>query len=189
MFIIKSNFYTYFKTGDNVSYNAQILRLLYKCQRKASVKNKLYFAKPIILQIASIAETVMFDFQTRFKVCHREVISHFDQSVIDSFGNLPKDPKFNQLIAVLTQTKIVDSKDNFIKKSNELKDLRNRIHIQNTGSKGKINEQDAFNIESQNDAEQVLEKILKALETKCSRNKSHSYVDDLKLPWKPHFPK
>lgn len=187
MFTIQSRFYTTFKTGDNAAYNAKILRLLYKCQKRAAPKNRPYFAKPIIIQIASIVETVMYDLRSRFVICHQEVKTQFDQSIIANIKKLDKEPKFNQLVAALTQTKIIDSEDKFVVKAISMKNLRDRVHIQNTRSKGERDEEEAFTLEKQIEAEQVLEKTLKAFEKNCSRDQSTWHVQNINLPWKPHY--
>lgn len=67
----------------------------------------------------------------------------------------------------------------------ELRRLRNRIHIQNEKRDFESDEFNAFNQQRKALAERVLEKTLRTMERKFARDKDH--VADFILPWEPHY--
>ena len=77
---------------------------------------------------------------------------------------------------------------NFYEALDSLRKLRNRIHIQNTKRHFERDDRVAFNPERQVKAEKVLEKVLKTMSVKFSRNPNVcDYVADFELPWNEHF--
>jgi hypothetical protein len=68
-----------------------------------------------------------------------------------------------------------------------LRKLRNRIHIQNTRYDFEPDEAQAFNEERKVLAEKVLEKTLKTMTEKYPRDERYSYVDGFLLPWTEHY--
>ena len=71
------------------------------------------------------------------------------------------------------------------KELDDLRKLRNRIHIQNTKNDFERDEYRAFSDERKLLAEKVLEEILRTMAAKYSRE--HNYVSDFELPWDSHF--
>src|SRR5262249_40115729 len=71
----------------------------------------------------------------------------------------------------------------------ELRRLRNRVHIQNTKGHFAPDDAAAFNVSKKEKAEQALEKTLKILAAKSPRPPhAQGHVADFKLPWDAHFP-
>ena len=68
----------------------------------------------------------------------------------------------------------------------ELRKLRNRIHIQNTKNYLPRNEYDAFTSDKKLLAEKAVEKTFRVMANKYARKLD--YVDSFNLPWEPHFP-
>ena len=57
-----SGFIGNFKTGDNINYNLDILKLLYDCKKKLEAQEATKLNKPIIIFFATIVEAVLEDF-------------------------------------------------------------------------------------------------------------------------------
>src|SRR5262249_16202573 len=70
----------------------------------------------------------------------------------------------------------------------ELRRLRNRIHIQNTKNDFEADEYNAFTIARKTKAEQALEKTMKTLAANHPRPvHTQGYVPDFSLPWAGHY--
>jgi hypothetical protein len=99
------------------------------------------------------------------------------QKNIDDFGKYIASAKKHGLIE--------PSGDKLYGDLDELRKLRNRIHIQNTRDYPPRNEFDAFTNDKKLLAEKAVEKTFRVMATKYARKLD--YVDNFNLPWEPHF--
>ena len=178
-----SGFIGNFKLGDNIVHNLRILGALYLHQNSNDESHAELLRKPIIIFIASIAEAILYDFyMVRIKKHTRE--------------GLPTIPKKDQL---LVAEKTIDEFAKYIshakRKSwlgtgedlyselDELRKLRNRVHIQNEKNHFEADELLAFSKERQIKSETVLEQLVQYMSKNYLRSQDRQYVPDIVLPW------
>ena len=187
MVVIKSNFIGKFKIGDNINHNLDVLGLLYKYFDKADLEQKGLLYKPITITIVSIIEAVLYDFLWRVYKFTTEGVQGLSERVINSIRGKDYD-EFCKYIECAKKHKIFGKKDCAIYDNlQELRTLRNRIHIQNRDGHLEPDELKAFNDTRKILAEKVLEEIMRTLSREHSREDSHHHVKDFELPWKAHF--
>ena len=188
MFKVSSCFIGSFKLGDNINHNLRVLSLLYDYQSQCSPNQKTLLCKPIIILLASICEAVLSDLHMRIRMYTIEGVQNIAQSVLD-YVRSKKIDEFDKYIASARKHDFFDANDtDFYEVLDSLRKLRNRIHIQNTKGHFEPDEKKAFNYSRQIDAEKALEKVMKTMTAKYSRDSSVSgYVDDFELPWNEHF--
>jgi hypothetical protein len=163
------------------------LEVIYKRYAEADNAEKRLLCRPIIILLASLVDAVFYDLHTRIKTFTREGVENIiassiayirTQKHIDDFGKYIASAKKNGLIEP-SNDKLYDDLD-------ELRKLRNRIHIQNTKNYPPRNERDAFTEDKKLLAEKAVEKTLRVMAVKYAR--TLDYVDKFNLPWEPHFP-
>lgn len=186
MFVIESKFIGDFKIGDNINHNLKILEALYKHYSEADDAEKALLCKPIVVMLASLIDAVFYDLHQRIKTFTREGVENIiassiayirKQKGIDDFGKYIASAKKHSLIEA-TNDKLYGDLD-------ELRKLRNRIHIQNTKSYPPRNERDAFTPAKKLLAERAVEKTFRVMAAKYARELD--YVENFSLPWEPHF--
>jgi hypothetical protein len=189
MFEVKSDFICIFKIGDNINYNLKVLKLLYSTEANSSNENKCFFCKPIIIIIASICEAILYDFHLRIRANTYEGILNLANTAIERIRSKKID-EFEKYIASARKNELFEPKNSSLyEKMDELRKLRNRIHIQNKKGHFEANEIDAFRIERKIMAEKILEQIIKQMNKKYYRPKTVTgYVNNFQLPWEEHFP-
>src|SRR3989338_8392915 len=186
MFKIKPNFIGCFKTGDNINHNLKVLALLYYYFDKAEVDEKRLLCKPIILIIVSIIEAVLHDFHGRIIGFTKEGVSSVASEVIDYIRGIKHNDQLEKYIASAKKYDFFGMKDTKLyDRLDDLRKLRNRIHIQNTRNYFEVDEYEAFNDNLKIMAEKVLEIVLRVMENKHSRG--FTYVQDFELPWKEYY--
>jgi len=189
MFKVHCNFIGDFKLGDNINYNLKSLSLLYKYYREATSIERGYLHKPIILILVSVTEAVLHDFHGRIRKFTWEGVKNIPGSVMSYIQDLTKIDKFEQYINSARKHDFFDAKDTaFYDDMDELRRLRNRIHIQNEKRDFEPEEYNAFNSRRKVQAEKVLEKTLKTMARKYARGPEYKYVADFELPWNEQFP-
>ena len=106
-----------------------------------------------------------------------------------NYIRLKKIDEFEKYIASTKKHDLFDaSNSSFYEDLDLLRKLRNRIHIQNSKNQLETDEHIVFNIDRQGTAEEVLEKVLKTMSNKYSRDGDFNrYVNDFELPWNEHF--
>jgi hypothetical protein len=185
MATIQSKFIGDFKLGDNINHNLEILALLYCNFEDGDDEDKQLLSKPIILLIASIIEAVLYDLHKRINTFTIEGVTNIATSTLDVI-RLKKIDDFEKYIASAKKHDLFDSTDtDFYEQLDDLRRLRNRIHIQNTKNDFEPDEHNAFNIERKLMAERVAEKTLRMMAKKFSRD--YDYVAEFVLPWDAHF--
>lgn len=186
MFKVTTNFMGSFKVGDNINHNLKILALLYTYFEKGNDYDKRLLCKPIILIIVSIIEAVLHDFYSRIMSFTKEGVNTLARDVIDYVRGKHID-ELEKYIASAKKHNLFDMRDTkFYEILDDLRKLRNRIHIQNMKNSFEPDEIFAFNEKRKVVAEKVAEKILKTMSEKHSRN-FRGGVKDFELPWVEHF--
>lgn len=177
-----------FKLGDNINHNLRVLSLLYDYQSKCKADKKVLLCKPIIIILVSICEAVLYDLHMRLRTYTSEGVRNIAQNVID-YIRAKKIDEFGKYIASAQKHDFFDAEDStFYEVLGSLRKLRNRIHIQNSKKHFELDEEEAFNHNRQIKAEKALEKVLKIMSAKYSRNEALTdYVADFELPWNEHF--
>jgi hypothetical protein len=186
-FTVRPNFIGSFKLGDNINSNLRTLALLYNYYEEGDIANKTLLRKPITIIIISIIEAVLHDFHSRIRAFTAEGVASLTSDVILHI----KGAKIDELAKYIASAKKHDFFDmqntKFYDALDDLRKLRNRIHIQNSKGDFEPNETDAFSVKRKVLAEKVLEKVLKAMNEHHGRRVS-GYVQDFELPWDEYFP-
>jgi hypothetical protein len=187
MFTVSSCFMWNFKLGDNINHNLDVIKLLYNYFEGADADRRRLLCKPIILILVSIIEAILHDFHDRIQNTKREHIANVTKAV----ANYVRGKKIDELekyIASAKKHKFFGLEDtNFYDRLQELRKIRNRIHIQNISNPLETDERGAFNEKRKKIAERVLEKTMKTMAEKFPRAKQYNYVRDFSLPWNPYF--
>jgi hypothetical protein len=186
---INSHFIANFNKGRNIVHNLKALTLLYRSFQSASDNEKLILCKPIIVFIGAVAEAVIFDLHYRIHSFTREGVRSLPRKAIDAIrATSTKKDEFYWLIRKCQDNEVFGQPDHHLYKDlNELRLLRNRIHIQNKEDNLEEYEIDAFTLERKLRAERTLEHVLRIMTEKYGRGDSLRYVDDFELPWPTHF--
>lgn len=144
MFTVKANFIGDFKTGDNINYNLKILNQFYELNKNLGEDERILLLKPIILIIVSIIEAVLHDFYFRIRKHTNEGVPNLGSLIIDYI----RGKNFDQLSYYIESVKKHNifnfQKIDFYEKLDQLRKLRNRIHIQNKYNYEPIDEERAF---------------------------------------------
>ncbi|NLT77546.1 MAG: hypothetical protein GXX98_13575 [Planctomycetes bacterium] len=188
MFTIQSHFMGSFKLGDNINHNLRILTLLYQFQSQVGIGEKQVLCKPIVVFIASICEAVLADLHMRIRLYTLEGVKNVALDVMDHIRSKKID-EFGKYIASARKHDFFDAGDtSFYEALDRLRKLRNRIHIQNDKRHFEPDEHNAFTLSRQELAERVLEKVMKTMLAKYSRDRErYACVADFQLPWDEHF--
>ena len=182
--VIQADFLCSFKTGDNIKYNLNILRELYALYNEGGHNLLL---KPIIILNASIVEAVLHDFHLRIKQNILEGVSSLTQDVIDHVRSKKID-EFEKYINQAQKHDFFDlSHTSYYKKLHTLREIRNRVHIQNTKAHEPKDEERVFTESVKVLSEKLLEVTLKTMSRKHFRVGVRNYVGEFVLPWEPHF--
>jgi hypothetical protein len=183
MFIVSSCFIADFAIGDNINRNLDTLRLFYTLGAEDSSKWPL-LRKPIIVILVSVAEALLYDFISRIQ--SKENVATLPPETVTAL----REKDFSKLANLIDGARKFDlfkADDDFYKQLDELRKLRNRVHIQNEREHFQRKEAVAFNALRQREAEKALEYIAKFLAAEHPREAStHGFVTDLKLPWSEH---
>jgi len=97
--------------------------------------------------------------------------------------------EFAKYIASAKKHDLFEASDtSFYEALDSLRKLRNRIHIQNPKNYFEPDDRNAFTLKRQITSEKVLEKVMKTMATKYSRDRDrYGCVADFKIPWNEHF--
>jgi hypothetical protein len=183
MFTVSSDFIATFKIGDNINYNLGTLRVLYRCFEVSPPVDRTYLCKPITIALVSITEAMLYDFIERVKGPER--VDTLPRDIIDGI-KAKTYKKLDHYIASARKHDLFDADDGFYARLDELRKLRNRIHIQNEKKHFERNEGDAFSVTRKARAEEVLEYVCKYLSYKHTRS-ARGYVATFEFPWTPHY--
>jgi hypothetical protein len=187
MFTVKSHFMGSFKIGDNICYNLDILKLLYKHFDTVEIEQKKLLCKPITIMLVSIIEAVLYDFFcVRAKTHTIEGIPSIDDDRLQDI----REKKLDELNLYIDQAKkhdVLKSQGKQIyDELHELRKIRNRIHIQNPKGIEPFDEHKLFIIPNKIRAEKTLEGLLKLMAQKYPRKNNLQGNMDFELPWEEH---
>jgi len=189
MFSLPANFIGNYKIGDNINYNLRILDVLYELKNSPleSHKKELLY-KPIIISIASLTEAILYDFHLRIKLFTIEGVNNLTNNVVNYIRNKEID-EFEKLITSAKKHNLFGVVDNkFYEKLDFLRQIRNRVHIQNKRGVSPADEHEIFTKNNVELAELILEKIIKTMILEFPRKKENStYVSDFVIPWDEHL--
>ena len=189
MFTVSSGFIGDFKLGDNVIHNLRILAYFYQRQADPHDIDAWLLRKPIIILIGSICEAILHDLHQRMQTYTTEgvrgiastVLSYVRGKKIDKFEHYISSAKKHSLLGPPTED-IYDDLD-------QLRKLRNRVHIQNEKNHFEPNDSQAFSNGRQITAERTLEKLIKTISANHPRSSiARGHVNDFELPWNEYFP-
>jgi hypothetical protein len=186
---IPTTYIAKFKLGDNIAHNLDALGVLYRCFELSSSKEKGLLCKPIIVMIGSVAEAVLFDFDHRIRTHTIEGVPNIPVKILRELRKANRKDRFGELIGKMEARHVFGKKrkPNIYTELRDLKALRNRIHIQNTDDSFEKDECDAFNETRKENAEKVLERLIKGMSKRFPRPEGARHVRDFVLPWPAHY--
>ena len=184
MFKVEAKFIGNFKLGDNINYNLEILRYIYGLNDN----NSCLLRKPIILILGGIAEAILHDLHQRMKLHTVEGVIGIGNYIL-SYVRLKQIDKFEQYIASARKhTLLGPSTDQIYGDLDNLRKLRNRIHIQNEKNHFEVDDSQAFSLERQQNAERTVEKLTKIISANHPRKlHARGFVGDFEFPWGEYF--
>lgn len=185
MFEVKSHFIGNFKVGDNINHNIKILTLLYEYYDHESDENKNLLRKPIIVIIVSIIEAIFSDLFFRATKFTNEGIKNLDLKTLEDIRSKKKLDELGVYISLLKKYEVFGAKHlKIYEKLDDLRKIRNRVHIQNAKDQFERDEDEVFTEERKILAEKCLEKVAKTLSSKHGRSKGRHHTVDFEFPWK-----
>ncbi|MDG9672103.1 hypothetical protein ONV78_30500 [Hahella sp. CR1] len=109
MFTVDGNFIGEFKTGDNINYNLDCLRVMYKAQGIVSKDDGILLCKPIIVTETSIIEALLYDMFFRINKFTREGLGNVAEAVLKKIRSKNVD-QLETLIAVSKKHELLGPK-------------------------------------------------------------------------------
>jgi hypothetical protein len=187
MIVIQSKFIGEFKIGDNINHNLKALALLYGHYAAGNQEERRLLCKPIIVMLVSIIDAVLYDLHARIREFTREDIRNVIASSVERIRRMKKMDKLEKYIKSANEHGLLEPAGNhFYSQLDELRKLRNRVHIQNRWRHLPLDEYNAFDESKKLKAEKAVEKTLRIMARKFERK--HDYVAEFVLPWEPHYP-
>lgn len=189
MFSISSDFVGVFKIGDNINHNLRIQAILYKHYEAGSDSEKRFLCKPIISINASVAEAVLADFFRKINILFLEGIKNVSRDVRDLIMARRVD-EFGKYIDRAKDHGLLVGEDKLYERLHHLRELRNRIHIQNDKFNYKpADEWEAFTKEEKKESEEVVEILFRLMATEYIRENKNAvgFVTHFILPWDARF--
>lgn len=183
---VGSSFMSDFKLCDNIIFNLSIMKSL-RALRENDTQKSVLFRKPIILLNVAMIEAILYDFHRRIKWNTREGVSGLSTMVIDYIRGKHID-KLETLIASSKKHDLFDEAgSSFYDDLEELRRIRNRMHIQNEKRHFENDDRIAFSELRLRKSEKVLEYVMQSLEAKYPRT-VNVYTAPFELPWDTYFP-
>ena len=186
MVTINSNFIGNFKLGDNICFNLAIRKTLYDLRFAGNPLQRRHLQKPIIVMNVSIIEAVLYDFHLRVKTFTSEGVANLQASVIDYIRGKKID-ELERYIASAKKHDLFDERESgFYDALDDLRKIRNRLHIQNTKNHFEADDHAAFSEARLTLSEQAIEHVMRTMAKKYPRPQ-HNFVKNFELPWDAHF--
>ena len=188
MVTVSARFMGSFKLGDNIHHNLDILTYMYERLDDENDTDASLLRKPIIVLIASVAEAVLHDLHMRMKTHTIEGVRGVANSVLTYVRGKQIDKFDTYIVSARKHSLLGPPSEKIYSDLEELRKLRNRIHIQNEKGHFEPDDSRAFNAERQATAERTLESLMKHISDKHPRAEgAQGYVGDFQLPWDEHF--
>jgi hypothetical protein len=186
MVTIKSNFMGNFKLGDNICFNLAVLKTLYELRAAGTALQKRHLQKPITVMNVSIIEAILYDLHLRVKTFTSEGVANLQATVIEYIRGKKID-ELERYIASAKKHDLFEQGDSgFYEALDDLRKIRNRVHIQNTKKHFEADDVSAFSEARMTLSEQAVEHVMRTMARKYARPQ-HNFVKDFILPWQPHF--
>lgn len=187
-FSVRGNFFCIFKTGDNIQSNLATLRFLYEVYKSASDEDKSKLLKPIIIIKITIIEAILHDFHLRIRANRNEGVVGMSQDELDYIRNKQIDEFKKYIDSAKKHDFFNEANSNMYDKLDELRVVRNRIHIQNAKFLEPRDDSAVFTLAAKRSAERCLERVVKTVSQNHARpSYLADYVGDLVFPWDEHF--
>lgn len=192
--MITNSFMWSFKKGDNIIYNLNVLWVLYRAQKTAK-DGAGFFVKPMIVTITAITECILEDFVTRIFDRNIDPLPNITPKVVSEIKYKGKDKnieirklsEFNHYIAQIKKHDLFGKSNKFYDALDLLRQVRNRVHIQNNKALLEPDEVDVYTEKRLLLAEKVLEVLIKEMIIKFPRNKpTKRDISEFPFPWKTH---
>lgn len=188
MVTYSSGFIGSFKLGDNIVHNLAILRELYALQKNGTQEQAQLVRKPIVVLIGSIAEAILYDlYVVKISVFTREGVPNIPQAILEEIRTKTFD-EFAKYISNARSNSLLGTTSDLYDALDELRKLRNRVHIQNAKGHFEPDEPHAFNEKRQREAETTLEQLIAYMCKNHLRTASRQCVADFELPWDSRMP-
>jgi hypothetical protein len=184
---ITNTFVWTFKKGDNIIYNFEILWALYEA-KKHYIGDKTLYNKPIIITLISIIECILDDFVRRIQGRGSDPLPNITTQIIDDFKykikgqriEIKKLKKFSHYVYIIKKHNIFGSNIKFYETLDFLRNVRNKVHIQES----KEDEYKIFTDHNLRLSEIALERIIKFMVLKYPRWGKEETIDNIPYPWK-----
>jgi hypothetical protein len=186
MFTVSSTFIGDFKLGDNIAYNLKILGTLYDLRANASEEQKEALRKPIVVLNVSVIDAVLHDFYQKVRLLTREGVKNIPFAVLVALRSAKRLDKLDLYIDQARKHNLFAEPPAFYDQLDELRKLRNRVHIQNERRNFEPDDYIAFSEERLVLSEHAVEKVLVKMARDHARN--HNHVVDFMVPWDKHYP-
>src|SRR5262245_11242922 len=186
MFVVSSKCISSFRLAENINYNLSGLALLYHYYEREDEDGKRFLRKPIIVLLVSIIEAVLHDYHTRIRTFTREGVTDIAQSVI-AYISAKNFDALEKYIASARKHNLFGADPDFYEILDELRRLRNRVHIQNTKEDFEPSDRHAFTERRKTAAEVALEKTLKIMAAKYPGTDHLHSAADFSLPWNEYY--
>ncbi|MEI6327016.1 MAG: hypothetical protein WCO78_02745 [Candidatus Roizmanbacteria bacterium] len=161
-----------------------MLQYLYAVYEKTDTKNKYFLNKPIIIEIVSIIEAILYDFHMRINKNTGEGVHNISISDRDDIRSKKLDD-FDKYITSTRKHALFGQNMLFYEKLHYLRKIRNRIHTQNSENMKPYDDRKVFSTQNKIFAEGCLEKVAKVMSKKYARpNYVNGYVPKMTFPWK-----
>lgn len=178
-----SGFIGSFKLGDNIVHNLAILRELYAIQNTGTPKQVKLLRKPIVIFIGAIAEAILYDlYVVKIGGFKSEGVPNIEKDVLAEIRTKTID-EFAKYISHAQSKSLLGKTPDMYDSLDELRKLRNRVHIQNAKGHFERDESAAFNRKRQLQAETTLELLIAYMITNYRRSKRRQHVANFDLPW------
>jgi hypothetical protein len=186
---INSHFIGNFKDGDNICYNLEVLNKLYEAYYRDEERSP-FLRKPITVFIVAILEAALDDLFYKIRGYTREGVPNLSADTVAKVRtNTSSYRKFKTQIKCAKNHDFFDvAGSNFYTVLDELRKIRNRMHIQNNYRDTPFGENEVFTERRLIQAEKVCEHTLAKMSEKFPRSPyNRGYVDDFILPWNSHY--
>lgn len=178
---ITGTFIWSFKKGDNIIYNLEIVWELYEAKARSTDKRK--YNKPIIVILVSIIECILDDFAYRIRGHVNDTVPNISQPDIAEFRTKKYD-KLEHYIAASKKFNLFNKPDSFYVLMDELRQARNRVHIQNSKNQLNADEYNVFTDALLTKAQLVFKIVLNTMIVKYPRHGRTIALHSITLPWR-----
>lgn len=188
MFEIDSGFIGIFKLGDNVNFNLKQIEALYIAMNSTTNGvHKRALCKPVCVALISIIEALLHDLHVKVRLYTREGVPNLPDQVREYIRGKKQD-KMALLVVSAEKHKLLGDDPDLYKELDVLRQVRNRLHIQNAPPQLDADEKNVFTPPMVKRSEQALEKVMRYMAKNYLRPvHAQKHVAPFQLPWEPHF--